>query len=106
MALTEERVLGSVQILPQQAAVNVEWHDLIKRDGEVISKTNHNKAYTAEQYHDFLAEVEGAEAYIAVLGWTEPVPVEPEPEEAPEPEPEPEEAPVEEPAPVEPDPEQ
>lgn len=80
MALTEERVLGSVQVLAQQSAANVEWWDLIKRDGEVISKTNHNKAYTADQYHEFLAEVEGAEAYIAVLGWTEPVPVEPEPE--------------------------
>ena len=80
MALTEERVLGSVQVLPQISAVNVEWHDLIKRDGEVISKTNHNKAYTADQYHDFLGEVEGADAYIAVLGWTEPVPVEPTPE--------------------------
>jgi hypothetical protein len=72
MTLTEERVLGSVQILPQQSAANVEWHDLIKRDGEVISKSFHNKAYTADQYNDFLAEVEGAEAYIAVLGWAQP----------------------------------
>lgn len=69
MALTEERVLGSVQILPQQSAVNVEWYDLIKRDGEIISKSNHNKAYTAEQKAEFLAEVEGAEAYVAALGW-------------------------------------
>ena len=69
MALTEERVLGSVQILPQQLAVNVEWHDLIKRDGEVISKTNHNKAYTSDQKDEFLAEVEGAENYIGALGW-------------------------------------
>ena len=69
MALTEERVLGSVQVLTQQSAVNVEWHDLIKRDGEVISKSNHNKAYTVDQKADFLAEVEGAEAYVAALGW-------------------------------------
>ena len=67
--LTEERVLGSIQILPQQSAVNVEWHDLIKRDGEVISKSNHNKAYTADQKDEFLAEVEGADSYIAILGW-------------------------------------
>ena len=67
--LTEERVLGSVQILPQQSAVNVEWHDLIKRDGEVISKTNHNKAYTADQRAEFEAEVEGAASYISALGW-------------------------------------
>lgn len=67
--LTEERVLGSVQILPQQSAVNVEWHDLIKRDGEIISKSNHNKAYMQDQKDDFLAEVEGAEGYIGILGW-------------------------------------
>ena len=69
MALTEERVLGSVQILPQQSAVNVEWHDLIKRDGEVISRTNHNKAYTQDQKADFLAEVEGGAAYVTAMGW-------------------------------------
>ena len=69
MALTEERVLGSVQVLTQQSAVNVEWYDLIKRDGEVISKANHNKAYTADQKADFLAEVEGAEGYVTALGW-------------------------------------
>lgn len=69
MVLTEERVLGSVQVLIQQSAANVEWHDLIKRDGEVISKSNHNKAYTADQKADFLAEVEGAEVYVTALGW-------------------------------------
>lgn len=67
--LTEERVLGSVQILAQQNAVNVEWWDLIKKDGEVISKSNHNKAYTAEQAAEFAAEVEGAAGYMAALGW-------------------------------------
>ncbi len=69
MTLTEERVLGSVQVLTQQSAVNVEWWDLIKRDNEVISKSNHNKAYTAEQASEFLAEVEGAADYITILGW-------------------------------------
>lgn len=67
--LTEERVLGSVQILTQQSAANVEWWDLIKRDGEVISKSYHNKAYTSEQRAEFEAEVEGAASYISALGW-------------------------------------
>lgn len=69
--LTEERVLGSVTVLAQQSAVNVEWWDLIKKDGEVVSKSFHNKAYTQAQAAEFINEVEGAESYIAALGWTQ-----------------------------------
>lgn len=72
MALTEQRILKSVQVLSQQSAVNVQWANQILRDGELVTETYERKAYTAEQYHDFIAEVEGAEAYIAVLGWVEP----------------------------------
>ena len=97
MPIFEEiKYIRQVSLLPAQSAVNVQWATAIKKDGELVTETYERKAYTAEQYHDFLAEVEGAEAYIAVLGWTEPVPVDPETEEAP----------VEEPAPVEPEPEQ
>jgi len=77
MALTEQKVLKSVQILSQQSAVNVQWANQILRDDEIISEQYERKAYTADQYHEFLAEVEGADAYIAVLGWTEPVPLTP-----------------------------
>jgi sulfur carrier protein ThiS len=76
MALTEQRILKSITVLAEQSAVNAQWADQILRDDAVVAETFHRKAYTAEQYHEFLAEVEGAEAYIAVLGWTEPVPVE------------------------------
>lgn len=69
MALTEQRVLSQVTTLPQQNAINVQWADQILRDGEVISSTFHRKAYTADQKADFLAEVEGAAGYVAVMGW-------------------------------------
>lgn len=76
MALTEQRILKSIQVLSQQSAVNVQWANQILRDGELVTETYERKAYTAEQYHDFLAEVEGAEAYLAVLGWEEPIMIE------------------------------
>lgn len=69
MALTEQRVLKQVSILPAQSAVNVQWADQILRDGEVVSESFHRKAYTAEQKEEFLAEVEGADNYIGGLGW-------------------------------------
>jgi hypothetical protein len=69
MALTEQRVLKSVQVLSQQSAVNVQWASQIWRGDELVTETYERKAYTADQKDDFLAEVEGAEAYIAVLGW-------------------------------------
>ena len=69
MALTEQRILSQVTTLPAQSAVNVQWSNQILRDDEVISQTYERKAYTADQKDAFLAEVEGAESYIAVLGW-------------------------------------
>ncbi|HWV16053.1 MAG TPA: hypothetical protein VN030_11550 [Cellvibrio sp.] len=69
MALTEARVLKSVEILPASSAVNVLWADQVLRDGEVISESNHRKSYNANNKDSFLIEVEGAENYIPVLGW-------------------------------------
>lgn len=71
MALSEQRILKQVSILPAQSAVNVQWANQILRDGEVISETYERKAYTADQAAEFVAEVEGAESYIAALGWTQ-----------------------------------
>lgn len=73
MALTEQRILKQIAILPAQNAVNVQWADQILRDEEVVSETLHRKAYTQEQAAEFLAEVEGAEAYMSALGWNVPV---------------------------------
>ena len=69
MAFTEQRILNQVTTLPAQSAVNVQWANQVLRDGEVISETFERKAYTADQAAEFLAEVEGAEAYITALGW-------------------------------------
>lgn len=69
MALTEQRILKQVTVLPAQSAVNVQWANQILRDGEVITETYERKAYTADQKDEFLAEVAGAESYLAALGW-------------------------------------
>jgi hypothetical protein len=69
MALTENKILKQVSILPNQSAVNVQWSNQILRDGELVTETFERKAYTQDQKAEFLAEVEGAENYIAALGW-------------------------------------
>ena len=69
MALTEQKILKQVTVLAQQSAANVQWANQILRDGEVISEQFERKAYTADQKDEFLAEVEGADSYIAILGW-------------------------------------
>lgn len=69
MALTEQRILKSVQILSQQSAVNVQWANQILRGDEVISEQYERKAYTQDQKDSFLEEVDGAENYINILGW-------------------------------------
>jgi hypothetical protein len=69
MALTEQKVLNQVTILAQQSAVNVQWANQIHRDGVLISEQYERKAYSADQKAEFLAEVEGAEAYVVAMGW-------------------------------------
>ena len=69
MALTEQRALSQVTVLPELNSVNVQWLDQILRDGEVIASTPFRKAYGAEQKEDFLAEVDQADQYVAILGW-------------------------------------
>lgn len=69
MALTEQKILKQVSILPAQSAANVQWANQILRDGEVISETFERKAYTADQKTEFMAEVGGAAQYAAALGW-------------------------------------
>lgn len=69
MALTEQRILKQVSILPAQGAANVQWSNQILRDGEVISETYERKAYTQAQAAEFINEVENAESYLTSLGW-------------------------------------
>lgn len=68
MALTEQKILKQVTILSSGSA-NVQWANQILRDGEVISETYERTAYGVDQKDQFLAEVAGAENYIAALGW-------------------------------------
>jgi len=70
MALTEERVLASVKVNQITKTVDVEWQDLIKRDGEVISRSYFNTAYSESDKERFLAEVERATDYLQPLGWS------------------------------------
>lgn len=69
MALSENRIIKQVAILPEHNAVNVQWANQVLRDGAVISEQYERKAYTAEQKDEFLAEVENAVAYLPALGW-------------------------------------
>jgi len=69
MALTEQTILKQVTVKPAQSAIEVQWANQISRDDVVISETFHRKAYTQEQQAEFEAEVEGAAAYVAAVGW-------------------------------------
>jgi len=69
MAYTEARVLKQVAVLPAQNAVNVQWSNLVLKDGVVISETYERCAYSASDKAKFLAEVEGGASYVAILGW-------------------------------------
>lgn len=69
MALTEKRVLKSVEILHDRGLAQVAWADQILRDDEVISEVMHRKTYSVEDVDAFMAEVDGAANYLAALGW-------------------------------------
>jgi hypothetical protein len=75
--LEEIKTLAEMTHLPLESAMQIKWRIEVRKDGEILVSREHYKLYTADQYHEFLAEVEGADAYIAVLGWTEPVPLTP-----------------------------
>lgn len=69
MALTEQKVLKSVDVQLNTKTANVLWSHQILRDGDVISETNHRRAFSEAEKDDFLAEVEGADKYLAALDW-------------------------------------
>jgi hypothetical protein len=69
MALTEQRILNQITVLPNANAINVQWADQILRDGEVISEQYHRKAFGPGQQSEFEAEVEGAAAYVGLVNW-------------------------------------
>ena len=69
MALTEQRILKQVSVLPDQSAVNVQWADQILRDGELVTETLHRCAYTQADKDRFLMEVKDAALYLPIRGW-------------------------------------
>ncbi len=71
MALEEIKTLKEVTHLPAEGNVQVGWQIDIVRDGETISSVVHYELFSAAQKDDFIAKVEGAEVYLAALGWQE-----------------------------------
>jgi len=69
MALTEQRVLKQVTILPQSNSIQVQWADQILRDGELVSENFHRSAYGQDQKDAFVSEVDDALPYVAIMGW-------------------------------------
>lgn len=69
MALSEQRILTSVTVLPESKIIQVLWRDAILRDGEEISSTNHRRAYMESEKAEFLADVPGGAVYAQAAGW-------------------------------------
>lgn len=69
MALSKEKVLESVELNIPGNTASVKWSNNIVEDGVVLTSVPHRCCYAAEHKDQFLADVEGAEAYVAILGW-------------------------------------
>ena len=65
----ERKVLNQVTILQANKLVAVQWLNEILKDGKVISSVPHRCTYSAAEKERFISEVEGAEAYVAIIGW-------------------------------------
>lgn len=69
MALSENTVLASVQVIYPSDTINVLHQTQIFKDGELLSSVDSAKAYTRDMKDAFLAEVAGAAAYVVILNW-------------------------------------
>ena len=69
MPFTEQRIIKQITVLPANGGINVQWANQVLKNGNVISENFERKAYTVEQKADFLAEVDGAAAYVTAIGW-------------------------------------
>lgn len=69
MALSKQRVLKQVTVLPNISAVNVQWAIQVLDNNVLISETYDRKSYSIELKDQFLTEVDGAANYITALGW-------------------------------------
>ena len=66
---TESKIIKQITVLPASNAIQVQWANVVKKNDVVISETYERSSYTEERKDDFLAEVEGAAAYVAAVGW-------------------------------------
>ena len=71
MALSEERVLAGVEILPLISSINVRWEYRILKDGEVISTENQRRAYGKNERNQFLLDVPDGVNYADAAGLKE-----------------------------------
>lgn len=69
MALTEQRILTSVTVLPESRTVQVLWRNAILRDGSEISGTNHRRAYMESEKDQFLTDIPDGAKYVEAAGW-------------------------------------
>lgn len=68
--VTAEITDEETQETTEQKIAEVLWKkQLFDEDGNVASESNHRGSYTQEEKERFLAEIEGAEAYVPALGW-------------------------------------
>ena len=69
MALTEQRIIKQVTVIPTNNAINVQWANQIVKDGAVISEAFHRKTYGPGQQAEFTTEVSGAGDYVNLIDW-------------------------------------
>ena len=65
----ETKTVVELTQLPAENTMQVKWRIQVTKDAEVISSKDHYKIYTSDQKDELLAEVEGAEGYVAIIGW-------------------------------------
>lgn len=56
MALSEEKKLASIEILPLAGAINIRFENQIYRDDELISVSNERSSYCKTQRAEFLSD--------------------------------------------------
>jgi hypothetical protein len=69
MALSEQKILKQVTLLPEQNVIQVQWANQVLRDDEVIAETFHRRAYSSSEQEAFEVEVENSAVYVSAIGW-------------------------------------
>ncbi len=69
MALTEQRILKSVEVKVDSSTIDVAWADQILRDGEVIQESIHRRAYNSSEKALFETDIPNGTLYTQALAW-------------------------------------